>query len=125
MKTTEAIEIIDKLRPSSQFAFQENFAIDMAINALNFMKDYKDSDIYQVWLEGYAATGESGTAQLLGVAHAKNFIEAAKKTWRERCIKGGHDEKYADNYFSIRDGIPSIWGCACFDNEADARKRFG
>ena len=125
MKTTEAIEIIERLRPTSEYAFQENFAIDMAINALNFLKDYKDSDIYQVWLEGYAATGESGTAQLLGVAHAENFIEAAKKTWRERCIKGGHDEKYADNYFSIRDGIPSIWGCACFDNEADARKRFG
>ena len=126
MLTEEIIKVLERLRPKGEDYFQENNALDMAIDALTFLRDYKDSDIYPVWMEGYAATGESGKAQLLGVTHAENFIEAVRKLNRRNWIpayKG--DPHTADDYFSIRDGVPAIWGCRCFDNEADARKSFG
>lgn len=82
---------------------------------------------YTVWVEGYMATCEHGTAHCLGTIDAENFIEAARELWRKNFIKAySNDESTADDYFSInKKGIPCIWGCKCFDNEADARKSFG
>lgn len=82
---------------------------------------------YTVWVEGYVATGQRRTAYCLGTTEADNFIEAAKKLWREKYLSAyGGDLHKADEDFSIsRKGIPCIWGCRCFDNEADARKSFG
>lgn len=82
---------------------------------------------YTVWVEGYAATCEHGTAHCLGTTEADNFIEAAKKLWRKKYLPAYEgDPHIADDYFSInKKGIPCIWGCRCFDNEVDARKSFG
>lgn len=126
MLTEEIIKVLERLKPGGEDYFIENMAIDKAIEALTFLRDYKDPNIYPVWMEGYAATGESGTAQFLGVTHAENFIEAVRKLNRrdwKPAYKG--DPHTADDYFSIRDGVPAIWGCRCFDNEADAIKSFG
>ena len=83
--------------------------------------------VYTVWVEGYVATGESGRANCLGTIEAENFVEAARELNRQNFLpayKG--DPHTADDYFSVgKDGIPRIWGCRCFDNEADARKSFG
>lgn len=60
---------------------------------------------WEVWSEGYAATGERANASLHGKAIAKTFEEAC----------------------TIVFGKPTkdVWGCRLFDNEVDARKGFG
>ena len=70
--------------------------------------------LFTIWTEGYAATGESGTATYMGEAKGKNLQDAVK------------------NLFNTRDGgewvnkdYTAYWGCKFFDNEADARKSFG
>jgi hypothetical protein len=127
MNTKEAIEILERFKPQKDTNNMLEIAIDMAIDALNFLRDYKDPNIFQVWKEGYAATCEHGTAYLLGVTHAENFVEAARKLNREKWIPSYEgDPHIADDFFSIREnGQPAIWGGGCFDNEADAMKNFG
>ena len=66
---------------------------------------------YEIWSEGYAATGERGEAIKIGEAEAESFQEACNTLLRENGL-----------YDSAR---LTYWGCRLFDNEADARKLFG
>lgn len=70
--------------------------------------------IYQVWSEGYAATGNSSGAELLGEAEADDFASACSTFF-----EGSDREKYFDQQRL------TYWGCRLFDNEQDARKAFG
>jgi hypothetical protein len=66
---------------------------------------------YQVWLEGYQATGDYGEAQLLGEVEANTFKEACVKLLKD-------DEYFNEKYLTV-------WGCRLYDNEKEARKNFG
>jgi len=66
---------------------------------------------WNVWSEGYAATGESDGAMFHGTFEAPTFQEACDK-----CFK---NEK---TYNSKR---RTLWGCQLFDNQVDAIKSFG
>lgn len=69
---------------------------------------------YEVWCEGYAATGESAPAFKIGEAEAESFSKAC-------AIVMDTDERRR-----IFDPARlTYWGCRLFDNEADARKAFG
>ena len=70
---------------------------------------------YNVWMEGYAATGEYACATYLGNYTGKNFKEA--------CIKALKRNKYDMSYYNEHANI--YWGCRLFPNEADARRSFG
>jgi len=68
---------------------------------------------YDIWCEGFIATGQEGPAMLM----AKN-VEAS--SFEEACNK----------FFLLNDTLYlaeklTHWGRKLFDNEADARKRFG
>lgn len=67
---------------------------------------------FEVWTEGHVASGGRGKAQYHGSIYAENFEEA--------CIN-----ILEDNLDYPIQGIPTVWGCRCFDNETDARKSFG
>lgn len=72
---------------------------------------------YQIWSEGYAATGEYSNAQYHGTSEGDTFKEAVDnllKTW---------DQKEVGIYYNP-DKL-TYWGCRFFDNETDARKSFG
>lgn len=70
--------------------------------------------IYEIWSEGYAATGERGTATLLGKYEANSWDEAVQKYMKDNPNRIRIDERgYTD------------WGCRLFDNETSARKSFG
>lgn len=71
----------------------------------------------EIWSEGYAATGDRGFAELLGVVYAENFDEAIDKYLSIN--------KVMQTNYRLTDGHHFIWGCRLFDNEADARKSFG
>lgn len=68
---------------------------------------------YALWVEGYAATGQSSRAEYLGTFEGVDFKDAV------RAMK-----------FTIGDNTVDIenctwWGCRIFDNEEDARRSFG
>lgn len=81
---------------------------------------------FEIWSEGYRATGEEGFATLDGKFEAETFDEAVEKylihkentDWKD--IRK-HYEYRPDNERSKH----FIWACALFDNETDARKSFG
>lgn len=67
--------------------------------------------MFEVWVEGYAATGNNAAARKIGDVEADNFRDACEKL----CGQG---------QVPAYNGV-SIWGCRLFDNEADARREFG
>jgi hypothetical protein len=71
--------------------------------------------IFEVWSEGYRATGERGEAFYHGSASGESFKEA--------CIELAARKPAFSTYFD-RDAL-THWGCKLFDNEADARRSFG
>ena len=73
---------------------------------------------FEIWSEGFAISGERGTAYQIGVQEADSFEEACD-LFVKRNPK--YKELYSRNLFSR----PSYWGCRWFDNEQDARKSFG
>ena len=70
--------------------------------------------IYTVWLEGFHATGDFGSAQFCGEYRAEDFAHACE-IWV--MINGDL------NLFN-KDSL-SYWGCRFFDNEERARVAFG
>jgi hypothetical protein len=75
---------------------------------------------WNVWTEGYAATGEHGYAQFHGRVCAVTFEEACHRVWENA---GG---RKAMGEFTIgSDGRPRAWGCRFFDNEKDAKASYG
>lgn len=88
---------------------------------------------YDIWAEGYSATGESAGATCLnrGIV-ANSFDDAVTKHIAKL---SPDDQKYyqkrvPSDYinaeaFLTRRSNWAMWGCALFDNEADARKAFG
>ncbi len=70
---------------------------------------------WEVWMEGYAATGESSPAKYCGSYAAESFREATSFWVAE--------DPDRQQYFD--ETGPSYWGCRFFDNETDARGGFG
>jgi len=70
---------------------------------------------WEVWTEGWAATGEGGPATLLGKAIAPTFREACQIViTRKKMNDGNWDPKRL-----------TYWGCKLYDSEKAARKSFG
>lgn len=83
---------------------------------------------FEIWSEGYAATGERGTAVFHGRYFGETFDDAVEEFKKQHSGQVDTKERYAERN---KDGIMplvkvhSIWACRLFDNEADARKSFG
>lgn len=75
---------------------------------------------YEIWIEGFNATGESATAKKLGEFEGESFIDACNRN-KEKLGLDLND----DDTMRLFDGRPCIWACRLFDNETDARKSFG
>ncbi len=72
------------------------------------------SRTWTVWAEGFAATGQSGQAQIMGTAYAETFQEACDMLAREQ----GWGSLYnTENR--------SYWGCSLYPTEEQARVTFG
>ncbi len=67
---------------------------------------------WEIWAEGYRATGESSRAQRVGEAWGITFKQACQRFYAET----------DDNYDPNRN---TYWGCRLFPSEAEARKSFG
>lgn len=70
---------------------------------------------FDIWCEGYVATGQSSGAMLLGHAKGEDLKQA--------CINFAKQDKEFAGYFS--EDRMTYWGCRIFDNGSDARRSFG
>lgn len=73
---------------------------------------------WDIWVEGYAATGQYGTAQMLAAG-----IEAA--TFKEACIKVCSPKAFQEGHGDFDAERLTVWSCKLFDNEAGARRSYG
>jgi hypothetical protein len=73
------------------------------------------STSWDIWSEGFAATGQRGRAYFHGTGHGSTFKEAVIDF-------ASRDPEFAEYFDQKR---MTYWGCRLFDNEADARKSFG
>ena len=85
---------------------------------------------YEIWMEGFAATGNQQGAHLIGKAKGIDFKDACKnfeypedmiREWDGLVMKKKGEKLKLDEHYEY----PSIWGCQLYDNEKDARKSFG
>ncbi|HDZ15598.1 MAG TPA: hypothetical protein ENH60_11985 [Pricia sp.] len=89
---------------------------------------------FEIWMEGYRATGQSSGASKIGESEGETFDDAVRNYMTTELLAGkesaGIEEngrsRYAnDEAYENRRSNWSIWACDLFDNEADARKSFG
>lgn len=66
---------------------------------------------YEIWSEGYVATGERAQAFYHGIGYGTTFQEACDNFF-------GDNETYSSHNLSY-------WACKLFDNGTDARRSFG
>ena len=69
---------------------------------------------YEIWVEGFAITGNNAQASLLAKQKGKSWVDAVSRYMEKNPERIRIDER----------GF-TVWGCRLFDNEADARKSFG
>lgn len=72
---------------------------------------------FEIWTEGYAATGEHQPASKMGEAEGETFRDAVLKFMENYSPRKRRDDFNAERL--------TYWGCRLFDNEADARKSNG
>ena len=78
--------------------------------------DNNTEKTYEVWSEGYAATGESAGARFHGKFKGVTFRDA---------VESYINTLSPDSRKSFNGERLTYWGCRFFDNEQDARKSFG
>lgn len=71
--------------------------------------------LYEIWVEGFAATGQYGLAHKLGEERGETFEDACAKFMTYR-------PKLAEVY---NPKTNTHWGCKLFDNKLDAMRKFG
>ncbi len=69
---------------------------------------------FEVWSEGYNASGSSGGAAHHGTVTASSFRAACDKVFSGPKHRADYDAKRL-----------TLWGCKLFDNERDARESYG
>jgi hypothetical protein len=70
---------------------------------------------FEIWSEGYQATGESGKAVRHGSAKGKTFNDA--------CAALAEEDESFSKFFDP--GRLTYWGCRLFDSRTKAAERFG
>lgn len=73
---------------------------------------------WEIWSEGYAATGERGTATFHGKYMGESFDDAVEEFKK-------HYSGRVDTSEFLGKKRHSIWGCHLFQTESGARKSFG
>ena len=85
--------------------------------------------IFEIWMEGYSATGERGVAQMIGKGEGETFDDAVKDYMSKNPKHGIEENKRTSyrtqEYYDNRDSNWNIWACNLYDNHADAAKAFG
>jgi hypothetical protein len=71
---------------------------------------------YEIWMEGYQATGQQAGASFVGVSEGRNFKDACKKFYQTQ-------SKTEQAYYDVKDN--TYWGCGLFPTQSQAIRSFG
>lgn len=123
------IEYLRETRPDRIY-YVDRKAKDVTYDPVDHHPELKE---YEVWMEGYVATGEHGKAQLIGKITARNFAQACHmlmaKAYLDTAIQvNAPDFKKKLEYPGRWDYSPSdlsLWGSRLYWNEELARKTYG
>lgn len=103
--------------------------VEKKLPAINHYPELKE---YEVWIEGYVATGERAEASLIGKAKARNFAQACHIVmckWKLENIQEENSLKEGEWCDPARwDYDPHtlrFWNCSLYWSEDMARKTFG
>lgn len=107
--------------PDTNYYTDRN-GIERTIKPIDHYPELKE---YEVWVEGYAATGESGGASLVGKARARNFAQACHIVMCNRYLKSYKLERDTPGRWDYDPSRLSYWGCGLFWSEYLAKKTFG
>lgn len=73
---------------------------------------------YNVWMEGYAATGEYAPDEYMGTYEAKSFKEACVMAMNDKFKYRSEIDKYYDKKHN------TFWGCRFYEQLPDALPRY-
>ena len=120
-------ELSEKLADRNYYT--DRNGVQREIDAINYHPKLKE---YEVWMSGYAVTGESAGAHLVGKTKARNFAQACHILMCEQkleYIKEQNNPDYKEYCTPGRwDYDPvklSCWNCKLYWSEKLARKSFG
>lgn len=71
---------------------------------------------YEIWSEGYVASGNIG--------HAMLICEQEGESFRDACYKASFHGKFNGLGTLDLENL-TLWGCKLFDNQQDAMKKYG
>jgi hypothetical protein len=92
-------------------AAQQRARMEEVYRILQELRTSGQGQEYEIWSEGFATTGDSGTACHHGWGYGRTFHEACELFFANSSIYNPTDNTF--------------WSCRLFSNEADARKVFG
>lgn len=75
---------------------------------------------FEIWMEGFAATGQNSGASFHGTRQGETFKEAV-----DALMENWSKQKPKEVKVNYNPKKLSYWGCRFYDNEVDARKSFG
>jgi len=109
--------------------YTDRNGVERQIDFINHFPELKE---YEVWSEGFAATGQSLDAILIGKAFARNFTQACDIVmcqnhlkWIEKVNSPDYKEYCPPSKWSYDPNRLSDWGCRLYWSEGLARKSFG
>ena len=71
---------------------------------------------YEIYMEGFATTGQSGGAEFVASVQANCFKEACEKHY---------SDKGSAYYYNYNKEHNTYWGCELFQTLHKAQRRFG
>lgn len=99
---------------------------------IGFIDHHPELKEYEVWMSGYAATGEHATATLLGKVLARNFAQACDiiecrnhLAWIEKVNQPDYKEYNPPSTWSYNPSELTDWACPLYWSEKLARRSFG
>lgn len=109
--------------------YTDRNGVEKQIDHINHFPELKE---YEVWSEGFAATGQSASATLLGKAFARNFAQACDIVMCKNHLKRIEEVNSPDyqgycppNTWDYDPRKLSDWGCELFWSKELAAKTFG
>lgn len=78
--------------------------------------EYDELQTFNIFIEGYAITGQNGTAKFIGAASGFTFEQACEAFSRTPTASG---------YGSFSKSPPAFWGCRLFNTLQEAQQSFG
>ena len=109
--------------------YTDRNGIEREIDFINHHPELKE---YEVWSEGYAATGEMSDATLYGKVFARNFAQACDIVmcnkhlkYINECNKPDYKEYCPPSKWCYDPNKLTDWACALYWSEELARKSFG